>query len=120
MSDLTSEELLEKLGPYVIMTEDQRWGRGHTAFEAAKNAGVYSDWTYCQLYKANEFIRGIIGVNEIDGGAEYHFSELGERAEKLDESLTSILRGSIKVARGKMKTIRKEKVLVIKYQEVKS
>ena len=116
-TEFTDEELVENLGPYVIMTEKHTWGRGHTAFEAAKNASVYSDWTYCQLYKSNGFIKGLINVNDIDGGAQYHFSELGERTEKLDESLTNILRGSIKVARGKMKTVRKEKVLVIKWKE---
>jgi hypothetical protein len=120
VTDLTSEELLEKLGPYVIVTEKHTWGRGHSAFEAAKNAFVYSDWTYCQLYKANEFIKGVINVNEIDGGVEYHFSKLGERTAKLDESLTNILRGSIKVARGHMKTIRKDKVLVVKWKEVEA
>ena len=113
----TDEELLEKLGPYVIMTEKHTWGRGHTAYEAASNASVHSDWLYCQLYKSNGFVKGLINVNDIDGGAQYHFSELGERTEKLDESLTNILRGSIKVARGKMKTVRKEKVLVIKWKE---
>ena len=116
-TEFTDEELVENLGPYVIMTEKHTWGRGHTAFEAAKNASVYSDWTYCQLYKSNGFIKGLINVNDIDGGAQYHFSELGERTEKLDESLTNILRGSIKVARGHMKTNRKEKVLVIKWKE---
>ena len=54
-------------------------GQRTHCFEAAKNAFVYSDWTYCQLYKANEFIKGVINVNEIDGGVEYHFSKLGER-----------------------------------------
>ena len=119
-TEFTDEELVENLGPYVIMTEEHKWGRGHSAFEAAQNASVYSDWTYCQLYKSNGFIKGLINVNGIDGGAQYHFSELGQRTEKLDESLTNILRGSIKVARGKMKTVRKDKVLVIKYQEEQS
>ena len=99
------------------MTDKNTWGRGHTAYEAASNASVHSDWLYCQLYKSNGFVKGLINVNDIDGGAQYHFSELGERTEKLDESLTNILRGSIKVARGKMKTVRKEKVLVIKWKE---
>jgi len=116
-TEFTDEELVENLGPYVIMTEEHKWGRGHSAFEAAQNASVYSDWTYCQLYKSNGFIKGLINVNDVDGGAQYHFSELGERTEKLDESLTNILRGSIKVARGKMKTIRKDQVLVIKWKE---
>ena len=119
-TEFTDEELVEKLGPYVIMTEKNTWGRGHSAFEAAQNASVHSDWTYCQLYKSNGFIKGLINVNGIDGGAQYHFSELGQRTEKLDKSLTNILRGSIKVARGKMKTVRRDKVLVIKYQEEQS
>ena len=119
-TEFTDEELVENLGPYVIMTEEHKWGRGHSAFEAAQNASVYSDWTYCQLYKSNGFIKGLINVNDVDGGAQYHFSELGQRTEKLDKSLTNILRGSIKVARGKMKTVRRDKVLVIKYQEEQS
>ena len=52
--------------------------------------------------------------------AATHLSELGERTAKLDESLTNILRGSIKVARGHMKTIRKDKVLVVKWKEVEA
>ncbi len=118
-TEFTDEELVEKLGPYVIVTENHTWGRGHTAYEAAINARISSEWTYCQLYKANPYIEGLINVGEIDGGIEYRFSEHGKRTG-YTEDLAAVLRETIKVARGKMKTIRKEKVLVIKYQEVKS
>ena len=115
-TEFTEAELVEKLGPYVIVSENHTWGRGHTAYEAARNARIYSDWTYCQLYKANPYVEGLINVSEIDGGIEYRFSEHGKRTA-YTEDLAAVLRETLKVAAGKMKTIKKEKCIVIKYKE---